>query len=204
MSLHLDAIVYINLDKRPDRRAEMEQQLAVYGLSAERFVASETPGFGILGCGRSHCAVLKLAKERGYKNVLILEDDFEIEVSPAEFEAALSRLFLEQPVFDVCMLAYNMRSSEPLEGGGDLVGRVVFAQTASAYIVQAHYYDDLIRLYEWAMPLLEATMQHWVYANDIVWRGSQASGRWLYFLRRLGRQRAGFSDNAGQYMDHNC
>ena len=209
----IDAIIYINLDKRVDRRAEMETQLNVYGLSAERFVAIETPGFGILGCGRSHCAVLKLAKTRGYKNILILEDDFEIEVSPTEWRGDLLQLFEECPTFDVCMLGYNLHESAPWisDGSGSgsgsasgLVGRVLFAQTASAYIVQAHYYDDLIRLYEWAMPLLEATRQHWVYANDIVWRGSQASGRWLYFLRRLGRQRAGYSDNAGAFMDHNC
>lgn len=208
MYMCIDAIIYINLDRRVDRRAEMETQLAVYDLSAERFVAIETAGFGILGCGRSHCAVLQLAKSRGYRNVLILEDDFEMEVSPAEWNSTLERLFTEYPVFDVCMLAYNLREMEPVicENGmtSDFVGRVLFAQTASAYIVQSHYYDDLIRLYEWAMPLLEATHQHWIYANDIIWKGSQQAGRWFYLLRRLGRQRVGFSDNAGHIMDHHC
>jgi len=205
---HIDAIIYINLDKRGDRRKEMETQLVHYGLSAERFSAHETPGFGILGCGRSHCDVLKMAKTRGYKNILILEDDFEFVVSSTELQMNMGRLFQEFSNFDVCMLAYNLHESESvigLDGSvSDFVGRVLFAQTASAYIVQSHYYDDLIRLYEWAMPLLESTQQHWVYANDVVWRGSQTSGHWLYFLQRLGRQRAGYSDNAGRFMDHNC
>lgn len=197
----IDAIVYINLDRRTDRRDKIETQLDLFGLSYERFSAIETPGFGILGCGQSHLAVLKLAKTRGYKNILILEDDFEFLVSPEEFHHAIS--CTQSCHFDVCMLSYNLRESEPIDGS-TMFGRVLFAQTASGYIVSSHYYDDLIHLYEWALPLLQTTQQHWIYANDVVWRGSQASGRWLYFLQRLGRQRAGYSDNALSYQDHNC
>ena len=65
------------MDKREDRRVEIESELANYGFTekSERFRAIETPGFGILGCGKSHLEVFKLARERKYKNVLIFEDD---------------------------------------------------------------------------------------------------------------------------------
>ena len=86
MSENIDKIFYINLDKRTDRREEIEQELSNYELNAERYAGIYTPHSGIVGCGYSHLNVLKLAKERGYKNVLILEDDFQFVVSKEEFE----------------------------------------------------------------------------------------------------------------------
>ena len=208
MSHHIDHIFYINLDRRTDRRAEMEAQLEEYGLPYERFSGVETPGQGIVGCGLSHTAVLKLAKERGYKNVLILEDDFDFLVTKDELENHLKQMFEHDPPisFDVCMLSYNLHNHQvlsdvPLEVG---LGKVSYAQTASGYIVNAHYYDTIIELYEWAIPKLRETGQHWVYANDVIWRQLQERDRWLYFYTRIGRQRAGYSDNAQSYQNHGC
>ena len=146
------------------------------------------------------------AKERGYKNILILEDDFEFLVSKDEFESHLTHLFEHQPPipFDVCMLSYNLHESEPYNSAPELVGRVKYAQTASGYIVNAHYYDAIIQLYEWAIPLLKQTGQHWVYANDVIWRQLQTKDAWIYFLTRIGRQSAGYSDNAQSYQNHGC
>ena len=73
---YIDGIFYINLDKRADRRYEIEEELNKMELPFERFTAIETPGRGILGCGYSHLSVFKMAKERKYRNVLIFEDDF--------------------------------------------------------------------------------------------------------------------------------
>jgi glycosyl transferase family 25 len=206
MSKYIDHIFYINLDKRTDRKIEIESQLNAFGLSYERFSAIETPGQGIVGCGLSHTAVLKLAKECGYRNILILEDDFEFLVSKDEFELQLTQLFEHQPSisFDVCMLSYNLHLSEPHTSGSNVVGCVKYAQTASAYIVNAHYYDMIIQLYEWAIPLLKQTGQHWIYANDVIWRQLQTKDKWVYFLTRVGRQSAGYSDNAQSYQNHGC
>jgi ribosomal-protein-serine acetyltransferase len=77
MSSYIDKIIYINLSKRTDRREEIENELNNFNLYYERFEAIPTPECGIYGCGLSHLSVLKLAKERNYKNILILEDDFQ-------------------------------------------------------------------------------------------------------------------------------
>ena len=60
MSENIDKIIYINLNKRTDRRIQIEAELNDYDLKYERFEAIETPGFGILGCGLSHLQVLHL------------------------------------------------------------------------------------------------------------------------------------------------
>ena len=93
MSDKIDKIIYINLKKRTDRRQQIEEDLTALQLKYERFDAIETPGFGLLGCGLSHLSVLKLAKERAYKNVLILEDDFMFLVSKDTLEDQLNQFF---------------------------------------------------------------------------------------------------------------
>ncbi len=192
--------IYINLDRRTDRRDEFEREILPYGIAVERFTAIEHEE-GIVGCGKSHLAVLKRAKMENWPEVLIFEDDFQFLVTPEKFHEVLDTLKTEE--FDVCMLAYNLHQIQTYCKDKGL-GKVRFAQTASAYIVRQHYYDTLIELYEWAIPQLETTRMHWVYANDIVWRDLQEHDTWLYVLERIGRQRPGYSDNAKSYQDHDC
>jgi len=206
--MKIEHIVYINLDSRTDRREHMEAQLEKYGLTgvAERFAAIANPGFGIWGCGQSHLAVLKSALERGWDHVLIFEDDFEFVISPEEFHRRLTDL-PDHPHFDVLMMAYNMRESEHLSEGcrfAPSYQRVLFAQTASAYLVKESEYDALIELYERVLPLLLSTGMHWLYANDVAWKPLQEQHLWIAPIERWGKQMDGYSDNAQEFMSYNC
>jgi glycosyl transferase family 25 len=196
MSKNIDKIFYINLNKRTDRKAEIENELLCYDLfnKAERYEAIYTPHSGIVGCGYSHLNVLKLAKERNYQNVLILEDDFMFLVSKEEVEESLTSFFETTPDYDVCMISYIVQKGEEVPNN-TLIGKVLDGQTASGYIVSNHYLDTLIQLYEWAIPLLDQTNEHWNYANDHVWKRLQPKDNWYYLLKRLGKQRDGYSDN---------
>ena len=198
MASKIDKIFYINLDRRSDRRDLIEMDLAKIGLVAERFVGIPYEP-GIVGCGKSHLAVMKLAKERGYKNVLILEDDFTFLVSKEELDVALEKFFSNVKEYDVCMLCGQNMSVTPLMSG---MSKVFEANNASAYIINGAYLDALIELYERALPLLEQTGEHWNYANDQVWKVLQRKDNWLCFNPRLGKQRSGYSDNAKAFMDY--
>ena len=205
MTHNIDHIFYINLDKRTDRLSEIQNELSRMNLSGERFSAVyQSPPMGILGCGKSHLQVLQMAKERGYKNVLILEDDFIFITSKEIVEENIQKLFDQKPDFDVCFLAYNLDQgvSEDMPDFPFLL-RTVEATTASAYIVNQHYYDKLIELYEWAMPLLEETQYHWIYANDQVWKSFQRTDKWYGFTPKLGQQSDGFSDNTNSFVSRN-
>jgi len=193
-------LLYINLDKRTDRREQIEQQLDTYGLSYERLPAIYHP-FGIVGCTKSHLAALYLAKKRGYKRVWIMEDDFEFLVSREEMESALQILCSGDIKFDVCMFAYNALQRKEIEGS-DCFFQICEAQTASSYVVEEHYYNKLIQLYEKTIPLLEKTRRHWEYANDQSWKILQSSDYWIATRPRFGKQRHGFSDNAQEYMSY--
>jgi hypothetical protein len=134
---------------------------------------------------------------------LIFEDDFQFLVSPEEFEEEMTKIFESGLEFDVCMLAYNLKSSQECDGCTSVL-RVNEAQTASAYIVNCHYYDTLIQLYDCVLPLLEQTREHWKYANDQAWKPLQGMDRWYCTKTRIGKQRDGFSDNAQEYVSYDC
>jgi glycosyl transferase family 25 len=188
---HIEHVVYINLAKRRDRREHMETLLAEYDISATRFEAIEH-SYGLYGCGLSHLEVLKMARDNKWKNVLILEDDILFNVSSQHFETNISKLFTEGPEFDVFMLDVNMQRSNPVEQ--DWLLRVLFAHCAGAYIVKEHYYQTIIDLYEWALPLLLQTRTHWIYANDAVWQRLQETDKWFTFKEQICKQMRGYSD----------
>jgi glycosyl transferase family 25 len=194
---HFGGVFYINLDKRKDRRVEIEKELTTIGLSGERFEALERSP-GIVGCGYSHLSVLVEARNRGLPNVLIFEDDFEFLVNKKDFWSHINKFFEMRIPYDVLMFSYNIEKSTPFN---DLIFKIDAATTASAYVVNSYFYDSIIELYENNLPLLITTGQHWKYANDQIWKTLQPSARWYGFNTRLGRQRGSYSDNSLEYMD---
>jgi glycosyl transferase family 25 len=187
---------YINLDRRADRRAEIESELANMEIDAERFRAIEHV-FPAIGCTSSHVDVLKLARERGYESVMIFEDDFMFLVSKDEYVAAMSKL---PASYDVVMLAFNTVSDSAYD---ETFTRVSDCQNASGYIVHSRFYDRLIdRLEEGLKLFIESPHLHWIYINDQYWKGLQPCSEWYAFKTRIGVQRPGFSDLAGKFVNY--
>ena len=185
MSVNIDKIMYINLEERVDRKEHIEKQLNEYKLSYERFKAFENPLNGI-GCSKSHLELLKIANARGYNNILIFEDDFTFLVSKEEFEEQLKKFFDLKIKYDVLFLSYLIQQSKPLDNG--IVDKTIESQTSSGYIIHKNYYDKLISLLEWSIPLLEETGMHWIYTIDATWKKFQPSDNWFHFIKRIGKQ----------------
>ena len=186
----VDRIVYINLDRRPDRKTEIESELKKVGLkNFERFAAIADDN-GAIGCCKSHLAVLKQAKERKYKNILVLEDDFEFLVDKDVFFSEIEKLSTVQ--FDACLLAYN--TPNLYDSDHAFLYKIHDAQTTSGYIVQAHYYDTLINCWEEALKKFEETGDEAQYTCDQSWKVLQAKDKWYCFKTRIGKQRKSYSD----------
>lgn len=188
----IDGAFYINLDARKDRRDEIEGELKDIDIPYERFPAIKTSP-GTIGCSQSHLAVLKEAKSRGYKNVLVFEDDFKFLVTKEEFKTLLKKAFEEVPDYDVIMMGYAMNKSEPFT---DTLMKVIDAQAASAYIVSEKFYDTLISTFDNGTVKLIQTGRHWEYANDQIWKPLQPNSKWYAFTKRIGKQRPSFSDTS--------
>jgi len=195
---NIDRIFYINLDKRTDRREQMEKQMSDYGITnIERFPAVFHP-MGSVGCGLSHLGVLKLAKERGYKRILIFEDDFEFLVSKEEFENNIGKM--NDVEFEACFLSYNLVDFIQSEEH-DFLLRAFKCHTSAGYMINQTSFDILIKEIEETSHLLEKTGYHWIYANDVVWHKLQEKYKWYCFKTRIGKQRNGFSDITQEYVE---
>ncbi len=192
-------VIYINLDKREDRRAEIEGELRSMDITAERFPGIERKP-GIVGCTASHLAVIKRAKEEGWPNVLVFEDDFMFLVNKLKFYNNVREFFQSNMVYDVLMLGYNITGKS--ENLNEIVSRGYNIQAPSGYIVHHRFYDKLINTWESALQHLIITGHHWHYANDQSWKSLQIDNTFLYFNIRIGKQRGSWSDNAGCYMDY--
>ena len=195
---NLSDIFYINLDHRTDRRQEFEAECKRMGIVATRFAAIPHP-YGLIGCLKSHLAVLKIARQRKLKNVLIFEDDFQFLVSKEELSNELEKLFASEEPFDVVMLGYNLKKYNDFN---DYLVKVLEAQTASAYIVHERFYNTLINLYERTLPELIQTKLWDLYANDQVWKQLQPRARWYAFKTRIGKQRMSYSDTTGKMEEY--
>ena len=202
MSYNIDKVFYINLDKRIDRKLDIENELMKYNLNFERFPAVEIDYYGCLGCSYSHHNAISLAKERKYKNILILEDDFTFLVTKDELENQLSLFFNSNVDYDVCLFSYNLQ--EHSESKYDFLHKVQYAQTTSGYLVNEKYYDTLLNNYKTGLEQLGATWQSWIYAIDVYWKELQLKDNWYCFTNRIGKQKASYSNVRNDYVDFDC
>ena len=207
---YIDKVIYVNLESRKDRREEIETELNNYNIDYERFNAIATPDFGIIGCTQSHLEIFKMAKEKGYKNILIFEDDFMFVVSKEKLEEQIDLLFNYKNSsnvmssntcqFDICMLSYNLIKSETCNDY-PFLKKVLEVQTTAGYIINESMYDKLIDLYTWTIPLLTNTKRHWIYALDQIWKLVQPISKWYCFDLRLGKQRPSYSDLGNKWIE---
>jgi glycosyl transferase family 25 len=190
---YVDKVIYVNLESRTDRKAEIENELNNFNIDYERFNAISRPDYGIIGCTQSHLEVIKMAKNKRYKNILILEDDFTFTVSKDTFEKQIELLFNSNVNFDICMLSYNLIKYKKSDEY-TFLHNVLDAQTTSGYIINENMYDIMIDLYTWTIPLLDSTRHHWTYSLDQIWKLLQPIMNWYCFSERLGKQSISYSD----------
>ena len=193
---HIDKIIYINMDARTDRRAEIEADFARVGIDPDkiiRFPASSYNGCPNTGCLVSHTSALHLAYEMGYQNVLILEDDFRFIADVDKIHADLAAFFDMQLPWDVMMLTTCSPVVMP-EHVGDLVSRISSSTNGAGYLVNRPMMLVLIELFDNNVENLYHTKAHWIYQNDILWKSLMPVKQWYMFNHYLGYQVAGYSD----------
>jgi GR25 family glycosyltransferase involved in LPS biosynthesis len=203
---NIDKIFVINLDHRQDRLKEFLVEFKKMGYpedKLERFSGILDKGNPPLGCLKSHLSILKIARDRGYKKIIIFEDDFEFILEDSlDLYNNLNDFFSRKLDFKVLMLSYNIM--EPPKPIDDLVGITRNVQTASGYLVNMDYSHELIDYLEYGREMLEKegeTLKH-LYANDQIWKKTQQDDKWYYFIDRVGKQRKSYSNIEGQIVNY--
>lgn len=200
----VDKIYFINLNDRKDRLEEIQGELNK--IDPQRIKTSRIEAIkkenGKLGCALSHLKALKEAQKNNYKNVLILEDDFQITKSKEMIEYSFNYLFDNFKDFNICLLAGNVYKQRKKT---DVVYECYNVQTTSSYIIQSHFYQTLIDNFQEAVNKLENNPPGGKAEIDIEWKKLQGRDSKFYIFRnKLGKQRSGYSDIEKRHVDYNC
>jgi GR25 family glycosyltransferase involved in LPS biosynthesis len=191
-------VIYINLDKREDRKQRIEQELERAKIVADqriRYSANSYKGSPNAGCLESHANVLSLAFELGFENVLILEDDFVFIDDTQKIHQDISYFFNTVSAdWDVIML--TTCSPVPAEPVRPIYTRICSSTNGAGYLVNRRMMMRLSKLFKDNVENLYQTGAHWQYQNDILWKDimSDPNVKWYMFNRYLGYQKEGHSD----------
>ena len=146
-------VFLINLDRRQDRLEFITKQLESVGIVAERVSAVDgssldpSPSIGngwnhkgVAGCALSHRKVIELAKERNYKNFLVIEDDTVFcEDFVNRFESYVNQV---PPNWD--MLYFGGNHLGPLKPIDVNVGECSHTLTTNCYAMSNKMYDVVL------------------------------------------------------------
>ena len=181
----IEKVIYINLEKRKDRREQIEKELALYFEPKKiiRFNAIYNVK-GIIGCVKSHINVLEMAIKNNWNNCLIVEDD----VIWNDFENGYSILEkINKYNYDVIVLGgtfANYNSDYKLND----------CKAGCSYLIKKHYYLTLLKNFKESLNLLLETNDRSNYSLDIYWNKLQKTDNWYIVAPSLCIQKSSFSD----------
>jgi glycosyl transferase family 25 len=205
----IDGIVYINLEKRDDRKKLILNELSKIETDMNRVNKVSgvyIPKNGHKGCVQSHITALNIAKMNRWKYTLIFEDDMELNVSPDEFNDSINNILdymnKNNINWDVIMLATGHNEKTSIFNTYDFV-RIKKATTSSGYIVNQRYYDKLIKLFTYCNENMSKDKwsggKDWEpYALDQQWEKLQEKDNWYGFKNDLIKQRNSASTIMGE------
>lgn len=192
--------LYINLEHRKDRFTHVNIELQKMGIIGQRFNAVKTK-IGAIGCTMSHIKCLELAKERGYEQVFICEDDIKF-LNCDVLKDSLQKFYDDKYIeWDVLLIGGN--NVPPYQKIGDYCIRVSNCQTTTGYIVKKHYYDTLIDNFrESVQNLLKEPKNAKMYALDMYWKQLQGKDKWYMLIPFTVTQCESYSDIEERNVDY--
>jgi hypothetical protein len=202
---HIDAILYINLAHRTDRKEHVIHEIHKIcrdDSKIHRIDAIRTEP-GALGCGLSHIKALEYAMMHPeWRTVLILEDDFTFHGDDTTaLSTALRTLLI--PQMDIGLLSYN-HSVLRYEDTSPSIKRVLYSQTTSSYCIRSSYVPILLQnMRESTMDMLTRGKTH-ENCVDIHWTTLQPHGRWYALFPAIGYQYDNYSDIEKRVTQYGC
>jgi hypothetical protein len=197
----LDAIIFINLDHRGDRKIHILNEIKKIDPTfqkTQRISACYIENNGAIGCSLSHIKALELCLQHPeWKKCLILEDDFTF--SSTEF---FEELLLACPVFDMLLLAIGSELCELTEVPN--IYRILSSQTTSGYVVHQKYINTLLDNIREGYNLLCKIGKPEYNAIDQYWKKIMQNGLWYSHKNKIGYQYANYSDIEKKYCDYGC
>ena len=202
----IDAILYINLAHRTDRKEHVIHE--IHKICADdskihRIDAILTEP-GALGCGLSHIKALEYAMAHPeWKTILILEDDFTFHGEDTASLSTALRSLLTFPKMEIGLLSYN-HSVLRYEDTSPSIKRVLYSQTTSSYCIRSSYVPTLLQnMRESTMDMIIRGKTH-ENCVDIYWTSLQPRGHWYALFPAIGYQYDNYSDIEKRVTQYGC
>ena len=200
-SNYIDKIYYINLEHRKDRKEQIENQIKKFidpELSITKRFNAIANKDGHIGCSKSHLGIIEKCIQNNYNNVLIFEDDFEFIIEESEFKNYLNKFFTKYTNYDILLLGVN---------GPSFINQCDFfkvtnSQTASGYIINNRVFKQFRDICKESINGLENKKSYDIYCIDQLWKKIQRNGNVYTFPKRVGKQRADYSDICKKRVDY--
>lgn len=203
---HIDAILYINLAHRTDRKEHVLREIHKICDDDQKIhridAIPQTPG--ILGCGMSHRKAVEYALDHPeWNRILILEDDFTFRSSSSkEITDAISTLCSVN--FDVVLLSHNHMNLRHEVTDHTSIKRVLYSQTASSYLFTREYAPILLQNFNESISHMLLHGRRHENCIDIYWTILQPQAKWYTIIPALGYQYQNYSDIEQRDTDYGC
>lgn len=198
-------ILYINLNRRSDRKKQFLGEMRKMGLSEEnihRIEAHDKKDKPCLGCTLSHIDALEFAIEQNWDYVFVFEDDFQWNVKDRKnIDETLNSLSNLELDWDIFFLAANPRK-KPIPIDNSFL-RLTKSYSSSAYLIRKKYYQTLLANLKESSEMLKKKVTEQA-KLDVYWIVLQEKHNWITTHKRLGKQRPGYSDIEKRRVTYRC
>jgi hypothetical protein len=140
----IDKVFYINLEKRTDRRVEIEDELInkFKYTNAERFVGILSEP-GIYGCTMSHICLFRKMIANDWNTMMVFEDDAQLLTDRESIDTHIN-VFLEDDQLDILCIGNSCGDNKPYN---ELMNRCFNTQTTSCYVLKKKFVKTLLECY---------------------------------------------------------
>jgi hypothetical protein len=197
---YIQHVIYVNLDSRPDRRAQIEKELQIFDKSQIHRIPGIVPEIQdtkhkTLALAKAHLNAIKYARDAGWKNTLFVEDDAiwtNIEKSYPIFERLLKQKY------DAIMLGGQRPQYD------SQTYRVKQSYGGTAYfLINSHFNVVIQKIEEMISKFNPSTSTYLsVEVDNVVFRELQRDYKWFIVVPALMKQLAGHSDRMSSYQDY--
>ncbi|MCB1114909.1 MAG: glycosyltransferase family 25 protein [Chlamydiia bacterium] len=193
----IDGIIYINLDHCVERKAFIETEFSRLNIPKEkihRISGVYDQLNGTKGCLISHMLALDFALKKGWKSVLICEDDIFFTCDGKTLEKKVEQFFsFAKGEWDVFLLS-GYYSKKKLTSTKDII-KIEQSWGSGTYLVHGNYVEKLLACFACGYEIAKNHLffvqtQQQGCCPDTLWHILQKEDRWYGAIPKLAHQRA--------------
>jgi GR25 family glycosyltransferase involved in LPS biosynthesis len=205
---HIDAIFYINLEHRHDRKEHCLNEIRKIDpllTKTHRIEAVYNNSNGALGCTLSHIKAINFFLDNPWNTCIILEDDFTFINDDREYiNKSLLYLVDNSNDFDILLLGVGCTNLKTISTTNSFINKVESSQTTSGYILTKKYANTLLSNFITSSNNMINLGWDNKWCLDQYWKELMPVANWYTLKDRIGYQYGNYSDIENTITDYKC